>query len=303
MTNLWNGPTLYDDRWMQNIKDGSQLAVLGVILASTHGLQTLAINRYAGFYLTDDSELIKPHYFTLSGIFGSLLHSSEVTTSHIPGLADLRSLSCVGLVPCDLIQLPHLRALQFGLQNRQWRDAPQAIRLPSPAVTDKLSTPATHLKVTVDVGCLVAASDGIREHLKELTGRLDGLRHLTFDLQPLLRCQYEWPYDVLFGDFQTLATKIPTSEIETRVIDTQDLRNAELGFNEHGLESRKPQRWVECLRPARSVDYLANLRKIVASPELFFSLDEHFLICDLPYCLQEINIFDTTFALHRHKTS
>ncbi|KAH7088828.1 hypothetical protein FB567DRAFT_318874 [Paraphoma chrysanthemicola] len=49
MTKFWNGPTLYDDQWMQNIEDGSQLAVLGVILACTYGLETLVVDRFSGF--------------------------------------------------------------------------------------------------------------------------------------------------------------------------------------------------------------------------------------------------------------
>ncbi|KAH7088827.1 hypothetical protein FB567DRAFT_590947 [Paraphoma chrysanthemicola] len=127
----------------------------------------------------------------------------------------------------------------------------------------------------MDVGCLVAGPDGIFEYFKDLIGRLDGLRHLVVDLQALLRCQYDWPYDILFGDFQALALRIPTSEIEILVIDTHDLRDAEVGFYEDDLESRKPHQ------------------------ELFFSVDEHFLVCDLPYSLEEISIIDTTLALHR----
>lgn len=302
-TSFSTGPGFNNARWLSLIRVGEQLAVLGIILACTPKLQTLAIDRWSGYYQADwsyDPEPI-PKSLSFRRMFGTVNRANGFSIFWILGLANLRSFSTNCLIPQQLVALPQVSHLKFGLQDRHVSWVPDAIRRSQPLSADSGAEALKRLSITVDVKCL---SEGVRSknsHIYNYTPHLvqclPNLIHLDLIVSSE-RCEQMRP-----GSFDLLTKKFQIHNIETLKIDTSDISRHEVpiygDYDHDGWTWGDFTRWAVQLGSIKDLSRFTKLRKIVVAQRAFFSVDEAFTVCELPTAIEEIGIIETTSAVER----
>ena len=151
MATFFTGPEFNDAEWMARIYAGEQLAVLGVLLACTPLLQSLVIATWSHRRENQSGDyLCVPKPIGFHEMFGNISSANGFSISWISGLANLRSLSVNCLLSPELVTLPKLTFLGFGLQNRTLTRIPDAIQIPPPISTD-IASPLKRLRILLDV--------------------------------------------------------------------------------------------------------------------------------------------------------
>jgi hypothetical protein len=154
---FFTGLKFYDPKWMSLVRQGSQLAVIGVILACTPRLQTLELMNYSRRRLREgqyeNHHVLEPDHLAFSDMFGNLGKASTFSIAWIPGLANLGSLSSNCLLSSHLITLPNQTRLKFDLQNEQHNDLPLGIRLPQSIHTSASKLRRLEVKLDVESLC------------------------------------------------------------------------------------------------------------------------------------------------------
>ncbi|KAF1847871.1 uncharacterized protein K460DRAFT_403188 [Cucurbitaria berberidis CBS 394.84] len=316
MTSFSTGLEFNDAMWMQDIRKGEQLAILGVVLACTPNLQTLAMDRWKRRREFESGYQLEPGHITFQQMFGNISGANNFSISWIPGLANVNSLSANCLLPIQLVTLPKLTLLEFGLQDRQFDLVPRTIQILQSSKTNGAVPPLNRMRVLLDVDCLNKivlpveedmgqdmddeVDDNIYRYMQQLPDQLPNLSCLDLLIEPILRDSYNWARNVWCGSYDCLVAKLTCHNIKTLKIDTSEISKSTVPmYNDDGFRIQGTIRWAQQLRPIQSLTNFTKLRKIVAAQEAFFSVDEEFFVCKLPSSIEEIGIIETTGAVDR----
>jgi hypothetical protein len=303
---FFTGLNFYDPEWVKLLRQGSQQAMLGVIIASTPRIQNLALLNYSGAYWIGGDYVLEPGHLDCSDMFGTIAKAQTFSIAWIPGLATPTSLSSNCLLSSHFTTLPNLINLRFDLPNEGQELLPQP-----PRSADVCAWKICRLGITLDQKSLSA--DGWRDHYKysrQLSERLHKLRHLDLVIKPVfIGDPWSRDYGEAGGSYANLIEKFLSASIETLTIDTTLLNDqdnqiyeSEWHYWRYGGRynaSERYMRWTQELRPIASLTRFTKLRKIVAAQEAFFSVDESFSICELSASIEETEMFDTSCAVDR----
>ncbi|CAO2654970.1 Nn.00g117030.m01.CDS01 [Neocucurbitaria sp. VM-36] len=238
-------------------------------------------------------------------MFGNISIADGLSMAWIQGLAHVHSLSTNCLPPSQLVSLPRLTFLGFGLQNCQIHQVPPLVQLPE-STSINAAPPMKRMRVLLDVDCLhenvEPVDDEIYRYVQQLPDRLPHLTSLDLLIKPVFRNSEDW-HDHVWkrGSYDCLVAKLRVHNIEILKLDTSAISSPDEPLYEdyYNGSHRGSLGWAQHLRPIVSLTDIAKLRKIVAAQEAFFSVDEEFSVCRFPSSIEEISIIDTTNAVDR----
>jgi hypothetical protein len=186
-TRFFTGLNLYDPKWMRLLRQGSQLAMCGVIVACTPQIKFLELKYYSTM---DESDLV-PGHLKFSKIFGKLGTARTFSICWIPSLANLESLSSNCLLPSQFLTLPNQSCLKLGLSNKQ--DGFHAADMQLPRLIDTSASKLRRLETSMDAESLCYHQEGFDEddnddlpvhaYLRRISARLCNLRHLELEIR------------------------------------------------------------------------------------------------------------------------
>lgn len=297
--NLSTGLGFNDPLWMQQTREGKQFAFLGVVLACTPRLQSLAIDRCINCKRFDDVYGLIPPPISFQEMFGNLHRANGFSMSWIPGLASIGSLRTNCVLAPQFFILPSLTSLEFGFRDEQYHWNPKDTRLPRPFNANNATSLLKRMGISVDEKCLRDSrqpeGDNFYRYTRQLPDLLPNLSSFDLLVRPVSKDIYnDWydPISVYDESYDFLVAKFRGQNIQTLKIDTSAISSDKDPRYSSGRQAQR-------LKPIVSLTDFTKLRKIVAAQEAFFSVDEAFTVCKLLPSIEEIFIVDTTNAVSR----
>ena len=291
-----DGLSLHNQSWVKNIREGLQLAIVGLILCITPRLESLALGyrkqRLAyptGFH----TKPIGMEHIGFNDLFGSATEIPGFSIERIKGFTKLTRLSTNTFPTANILRLPQLEALELGLLDNQYNEAPTYIRRSINSADITLSTTLIHLVVQLDKLALysdrVIEMAGMYKHLRNTIKNLAALKYLSLNFG----CSWGNRFNTELGDLSEASYEYVTSKLESLSLThlTLDIEDTKRTWFDESYDAVL----VEEIYPMTSFVRLPNLRYITAPQEAFFTPHDYDK-CDLPTSIEVIGIISPTHA-------
>ncbi|KAF1951387.1 hypothetical protein CC80DRAFT_496182 [Byssothecium circinans] len=285
--------TVFDDEWMSRYRNGSNQAMVGILLTLTSRLGHLALDlfRTQTVRYHDDEHTTKlkiPETFSLTSLFGCMSGESSILSK----IATLESIRSSNVLPAPFYWLPGLKEVRLVVSHRT--SVPK-FQETSDQLEKLFFTNQIHT-FTVDVDPFLCSPGSVffpraaSKVLGDLVPKFANLRSLTLWLLPLDRHTFtNNRIDFGFPTKMIASESLETLSIDTTSLNTTSLSNRILAFH-----------LGNDVWPAQSFTRLPRLRHLKGPQEMFFAAHQSLATCVLPVSIESIDIFDSTHAVKRY---
>ncbi len=283
--------------WWTQLSMGNQSLLVGLLLRRIRTLCSLSLDIYASEY----SNEFRSQCIYRTDLFGYLLLEPNFTPALVPGLANLTSFSSTNVLAPDFIELPHLCALQIGLDHdRHWATDPKISlwhKPPGFQLSDTITRLTVILSITDFLRPVNLEWKSKYRHLNLLINSLPNLTHLSVRFTKPDLEQLGDPNVRPTGSYDHILPVIASPSVQSLTLDTTDLglvatRDWDVEFAVHFL--------MRGMQPITDLRYFPSLRELTAPAPAFLAANKAGAKCQLPSTIERIGIIDTMTSTYRY---